>query len=146
MALYEGQMKAELFGYVLEIDENKTRETYQNLQSGGCVECGCAYCKNYQESIPDSFPTEILDFFNKSGIDIYKDAEVYHYTDLHDGVLNYGGEYYLCGKVITHPKNEPKLNNNFTFVFTDPSPLIPDAFKNTGSICFSFSGDIKWVL
>ncbi|ACA84688.1 hypothetical protein [Shewanella woodyi] len=139
-------MNIELYGYSLEVDVKKTKRTYESIQSSGCEECGCLYCQNFQKSIPECFPKELLDFFEKSCIDLIKDAEVYHYTDVSDDILNYGGEFYLWGKVLKHPSGEPELANNFTFSFTEPSPLAQEAFKGSGAICFSFSGDIKWLM
>lgn len=139
-------MKIELCGYSLEVDEEKTKNTYKGIQFSGCEECGCLYCQNFQKAIPDCFPKEILELFEQSCIDFTKDAEVYYYNDVSDDVLNYGGEFYLWAKVLKHPSREPKLANNFTFSFTEPSPLAQEAFQDNGAICFSFSGDIKCLM
>ena len=139
-------MSIEIAGWVLDIDVKRTKATYAQIQKSGWETCGCQYCKNFGASLPDTFPKEIQDFFFKAGIDMSKDAEVYEYGEVSPGILHYGGEYYLWGKVIQEPDKENKLDSGFGICFTQPTPLAQEEFSAEGSLCFLFEAHIPWVL
>jgi len=132
-------MKIELSGYQLEIDCKATTNTYKQIPIGGCKECGCDYCKNFSLALPTAFPKEIIDFFALAGVDVEKDTEVYLFNEEPSGELYYGGEYHLWGKVLKHPKIEATIGKNFTFGFSERSPLVQDEFNKNGALCFTFS-------
>jgi|GEM_PF-132810 len=88
--------------YVLDIDVEKTREYYEHKYAHEHY-CSCAGCHNYEKAIAYA-PKEIFDFFSQLGLDVRKPGEVYTlYTD-DDGLVEYGGWYHLCGKVIEGEK------------------------------------------
>jgi len=139
-------MKIELGDYVLEVDSERTKSTYLEIEKGGAESCGCSYCRNYLASLPESLPEEVLHFFSKAGIDPKKDAEVYEQGEISPGVRSYGGEYYLWGSIVSEPKREQMLSKRFQFAFMQPSPLAQDQFHSEGSLCFYFNTELPWVL
>lgn len=139
-------MQIEIAGYLLDIDVERTKATYTQIRQGGWESCNCSYCRNFGAALPNAFPPEIQDFFLKAGIDINKDAEVYEFGEVSPGILHYGGEYYLWGKVIKEPSQEIKLPNEFLIAFIPPTPLAQKEFDSDGALCFNFTGYIPWVL
>lgn len=139
-------MRAILGDYVLEIDPERTKNTYAKIEKGGAEKCACSYCRNYLATLPTAFPKEVEQFFSEAGIDPRKDAEVYEQGEVSPGVRSYGGEYYLWGAIVSEPKKEQILNNGFRFAFTQPSPLAQEDFRKEDSLCFCFIVDLPWVL
>lgn len=139
-------MQITIAGWVLDIDVERTKATYTQITQGGCQTCGCAYCRNFLAALPTSFPRQILEFFVNIGIDSSKDAEVYGYGEVSSGILQYGGEYYLWGKVIQEPAQETRLPNEFIISFIQPTPLVQKEFDSEGALCLNFTGHIHWVL
>ena len=139
-------MEIKLGNWIINADVERTRETYATIKKGGCVKCGCSYCRNYIASLSNVLPAEVMEFFVESGIDPKKDAEVYEMGEVSSGVRSYGGEYYLWGEIVSKPKEETIINNNFTFCFTKPSPLAQEVFRNEGALCFLFNAEVPWVL
>jgi hypothetical protein len=144
--LYAKNMRIELGEYVLEVDTERTRKTYSEIEKGGAEICGCSGCKNYLAVLTDSLPKEVELFFSKAGIDPKKNAEVYEQGEVSPGVRSYGGEYYFWGAVISEARTEQVLSKNFRFVFMQPSPLAQEQFKSEGSLCFYFTAELPWVL
>ncbi len=145
-ALSAKKMKLELGNYVLEVDSERTKNTYLEIQKGGAEICGCSYCQNYIATFLKSFPDEVLHFFSYAGVDPHKDAEIFEQGEVSPGLRSYGGEYYLWGSIISESKKEQVLNKGFQFVFKQPSPLAQDQFRNEKSLCFYFITELPWVL
>ncbi|MFZ1676849.1 MAG: hypothetical protein WAT91_06230, partial [Saprospiraceae bacterium] len=59
-----------------EVDILSTVKTYENLSGGGADTCECYDCKNYVAYRENVYPDEVLQLFNKLGIDYRKDVEV----------------------------------------------------------------------
>lgn len=139
-------MQIEIAGWLLDIDVERTKTTYAEIKHGGCQQCRCIYCINFLAAIPTAFPQEILNFFKQSGINISKDAEIYEYGEVSPGILHYGGDYHLWGKIIKEPSQEIKLPNEFLIAFIQPSALFQKEFNFEGALSFNFTGYIPWVL
>ena len=139
-------MRIELGDYVLEVDPERTKATYRQIEKGGAETCGCSGCKNYRAALPESLPKEVVLFFSTAGVDPTKDAEIYEQGELSHGVRSYGGEYYLWGTIVTEPRKEQVLSNNFRFTFMQPSPLAQKQFRSEGALCFYFTAELPWVL
>ncbi|HVK56455.1 MAG TPA: hypothetical protein VM532_15690 [Burkholderiales bacterium] len=139
-------MRVEIGDYVLDIDPERTRKTYLEIEKGGAESCGCSYCRNYLTAIPEALPEEVLQFFSKVGIDLKKDAEVYEQGEMSPGVRSYGGEYYFWGTVVAEPKKEQRLSKGFRFAFMRPSPLAQKQFQSEGALCLYFNTELPWVL
>lgn len=139
-------MRSILGGYVLDIDVERTRNTYRTIEKGGAESCGCSSCRNYLSALPDALPKELLRFLSEAGIDVRKDAEVYENGEVSPGIRSYGGEYYFWGSIVAEPKKEQIFANGFRFAFTGPSPLVQDEFRSQGAICCCFDGNLPWLL
>jgi hypothetical protein len=139
-------MRVSLSDYVLDVDVEKTRSTYCMINKGGAESCGCSYCRNYLSALPNALPKEILQFFAETGIDPRKDAEVYEHGEISPGVRSYGGEYCFWGSIVSEPKTERVLEQDFRLAFTAPSPLAQDEFRSEGALCLCLTGNIPWVL
>lgn len=135
----------DLGGYVLEVDSERTRKTYLEIEKGGAESCGCSSCRNYL-ALPTSLPEEVLRFFLMAGIDMKKDAEVYEQGEVSPEVRSYGGEFYFFGSVIAEPKDEQYLSKNFRYTFTRPTPLAQEQFRNEEALCFCFNAELPWIL
>ena len=139
-------MRIQLGDYVLEVDSERTKSTYIEIEKGGAETCKCVGCKNYVAALPGSLPDEVLQFFYSTGIDPKKNAEVYEQGEILPGIHSYGGEYYLWGSIVSEPKREHVLSKGFRFAFMKPSPLAQKQFRNEGALCFYFNAEIPWVL
>lgn len=138
--------QAKLGRISIEVDTLRTKAIYSLIKSGGSKECGCAYCRNFLEQVPNCFPAEVIEFLETCGIDPTKDAEVYEMGSAENGRHLYGGEYYFICK--STPKiDADELPNGFEFTILNPTPLEPEEFHNIeGAKCFSFMWPIPWVL
>ena len=138
--------RAQLAGWVVEVDAERTRTTYASIAKGGWEVCGCVYCRNFGAAVLNGFPPEVLAFFHQAGIDPLKDAEVYEFGETSPGVRSYGGEYYLWGRVEKDSPGELPAQHRFQVTFSSPSPLVQAEFGGEGAVCFLFSADLPWVL
>lgn len=139
-------MKINLGDYILEVDAERTRLTYEAIEQGGSQQCGCTGCKNYVSLQPKVLPNEVLVFFSEAGIDPFKDAEVYECGKQKSGLWEYGGEYYLWASVVNEPDTKQEFENHFEFTFMPPSGLEQEQFKSEGALCFYFRAQLPWVL
>ncbi len=92
-------MEVRLGPYVLDVDIQKTKLFYQKAKKVS-EECGCQSCRNFENAV-ERLPDEAKCFFDFLGIDIAKPAEVYFCTVNADGLLDYGGFYHLCGRLLS---------------------------------------------
>jgi hypothetical protein len=139
-------MRIEIGKFVLEVDSERTKRTYLEIQKGNAERCGCVYCRNYLAAFEQCFPDEVLKFFSNAGIDPKKDAEVYELGEIATGIRLYGGEYYLWGVIITKPNGKQVLSKRFKFEFSQPSILAQDQFQSEGSLRFEFNAELPWIL
>ena len=86
--------------FVLDVDVERTRAFYARLDVKTTSEnCVCQGCQNYDAAILLTSP-EVLNFFERLGIDPRKPAEVYDLMggDLDEnGKMYYNGWYHVCG-------------------------------------------------
>lgn len=129
---------------IVRVDVERTRATYASIESGGWVECGCASCKNFGAVVLKAFPSEVLAFFDRAGIDPLKDAEVYEHGESSPGFHSYGGEFYFWGEEVNAVLGELSEKPLFKFTFMPPSPLAQEEFRHPGALCFLFEADLPW--
>jgi hypothetical protein len=138
--------RAELAGWLVSVDAERTRATYASIAKGGWEACGCTYCRNFGAVVLKSFPSAVLAFFRQAGIDPLKDAEVYEFGESSPRVRSYGGEYYFWGRIEKDAPGELQSKPKFQVTFSSPSALVQPEFRADGAICFLFSADLPWVL
>ena len=138
--------RAEIAGWVVNVDVERTRATYAAIAKGGWETCSCLYCRNFGAVVLESFPADVLTFFAVAGIDALKDAEVYKFGESSPGMHSYGGEYYFWGNIEKESVGELSGKPKFQVTFCNPSPLVQAEFSEKGAICFLFSAELPWVL
>lgn len=145
--------------YKLDIDVERTREFYKierHLAEG----CSCDGCQNFAKAC-ESFPQNVLDFFEKMGIEPKKAAEVYINCAENNGkTVFYGGFYHICGTVLDGESAwEPMSENvnrwetnrcfevapNFFVSFEQGGSLIADGFPKP-IVSMNIEFHVPWVL
>jgi len=139
----------------IEVDKIRTKEFYSNHHE--ITEyCDCQDCRNYV-SVCNKYSQEVKQFFKCFGIDPIKEAEVYVCARNSDGSLLYGGFYHVVGNLIngedfwirtdkTSNYAEPyKLNNEFSYGFTEENALVPDGFPEP-VLQLEFITSLPWGL
>lgn len=115
--------------WVLEIDVERTRKFYQDYHQI-TDDCECLYCKNFVAAV-EKLPVEVIEFFDRLGIDPSKEGEVSEYCENADGTHLYGCFYHIVGRLISGPdcwrKSDEEIGHltdnlmeisGFTFGFT----------------------------
>lgn len=104
------------FGNIkLDIDVEKTKNFFDNFDYKE-HSCNCSGCRNYYKSA-EEMDRDILDFFNKLGLDILKPTELL-IPFPEDDKLRYYGWYHICGKILEgespfeNTELEPMILNN----------------------------------
>ena len=131
----------------VEANPEETRRIYSVMTDAGTERCDCLACRNYRAQLPDPLPTEVMTFLRACGVDPSKDAEVYEMGPTGPREYIYGGEYYFIAKELPSP-NSDHLAQGFQFWIVQPSPLVPEAFRDvTGASCFQFAySRLPWIL
>lgn len=137
---------ADIRGWLMSVDADRTRTTYASITAGGAERCGCAGCRNFRAVVLNSFPADVLAFFERMGIDPLKDAEVYELGETDANLHAYGGEYYFWGTLESQPTREVECYPHFRVAVTSPSPLAQREFREDGALCFIFDAHLPWTL
>jgi hypothetical protein len=93
-----------------------------------------------------ALPSPVLEFFARAGIDPSQPAETFEYNEVSPGKHLYGGEYYFFGEVPLTDGSSHSPSERFDFTFTEPSGLAQEEFRAVGSVCFSFTAELPWVI
>lgn len=84
-------MLFELADWVVQVDEEKTRA---HTRDNAADHCGCAYCKNYYEALPITYPGLCV-ALNRMGIDPMGPSELMPFTP-----TVYLSCYRVIGKIV----------------------------------------------
>ncbi len=140
-----------------EFDRELTQKTYQETAQGGADMCICANCKNFSAYREHVFPAEILDLFDKIGIDYKKEAEIWE-IDLSDGLHQVFGWFHFKGRMLSGKNVLIKLPNGKggTYDFTELSDKFAIGFSEASDLSFfedeanlvqvDFRAKIPWVI
>ena len=94
-----------LNGFIIGVDVDRTRRFYSKLDEI-TSSCSCDNCRNYLLATED-FPREVLEFFNKLGVDVRKAPEVYKIFGCpEENCVYYNGFYHICGELIKDRRKE----------------------------------------
>ena len=144
--------------YTVDIDVEKTRETYRKLPSVGQA-CGCDGCVNFEKAV-DVLSAEVRSFFDVLGVDLKRIVECYVNCQTADGALFYGGFCNLCGRLVDGESAWVKdsetsgiydhgrayyIHGDFCVSFQEECHLIEKAFE-APIIQMDFMATIPWVL
>jgi hypothetical protein len=133
-------------GWIFECDAEATRQAYGNSPLGGAEECGCRTCRNFVAARPEIYPVEVLQLFNRLGVDPQREVEVYHLGRLDSGLHLYGGWLHFIGRILKQPDAPEKLNDHFTIDFLEKSDLAADVLRNHPLVQIELTMEIPWML
>ncbi|MCL2053574.1 MAG: hypothetical protein FWG90_03910 [Oscillospiraceae bacterium] len=140
-------------GWRIEFDREATREAFTKLPVGSG--CDCKTCRNFLKAV-ESFPKEVVDFFNELGVDLMKPSETYGSRGIQDINMQYGGWYHIVGKYLSgediwQPAKEPKpvkwldITDDFAIGFTRNKALVPNGFPEP-VLQMEINFSVPWVL
>ena len=144
--------------YVVDIDVEKTRQTYKELPliTQGCA---CDGCQNFEKAV-DILPKTVRTFFDTLGVDLKKIVECYVNCKNEDGTLLYGGFCHVCGTLLqgksawvslseTHSYYHTDLtypvDNHFHLSFQEECLMVEEQFE-APILQIEFVANIPWVL
>jgi len=142
----------------IECDVAGTREAYAKIERGGPEECDCNSCKNFAAARQYAFPQEARSLLEQLGIDIDKEAEVYHNCKLESGLHNYGGWFHFIGSIEDGPDSKrqiaensfaldlERMDNRFAMGFTAQTALVPRSFGDQPVIQVEFQAEVNWLI
>ena len=113
--------------YTVDIDIEKTKETYRSL-TYLTERCSCDGCLNFEKAI-DQLPVKVRTFFDEIGVDLKKAAECYIIFNNDDGSLLYGGFCHLCGRLIQGESAWVRISDNHSYYNPDLSYHITENFS-----------------
>jgi hypothetical protein len=135
-----------------------TREAYAKIERGSPVACGCNTCKNFAAARQYAYPQEARSLLEQLGVDIDKEAEVYHNCRLETGLHNYGGWFHFIGSIKEGPDStrqiaensftfdlEP-IDNRFVIGFTARAALVARSFGDQPVIQVEFRTEVPWII
>ena len=144
--------------WTLQCDSGITREAYKQIEHGGSEDCGCNTCKNFVAARRYVYPQDVRVLFEQLGIDINKEAEVYHTCKLDSGLHDYGGWFHFAGSIEEGTDSKRQIgetsfaidleptNDQFAIGFTAHSALVPESFGDEPVVQIEFEAKIPWVL
>ncbi|WP_338763650.1 hypothetical protein WAF17_20135 [Bernardetia sp. ABR2-2B] len=115
--------------FTLEVDFNRTKEVYDNIQFSNLPSCNCSGCRNFLANKESIFHKEFINLLNQLGIDDYKKySEIYHIYRLEIGKHLYGGWFHFKGRILENghelKETEPiEINEGFKFFFRKDASL-----------------------
>jgi 8-oxo-dGTP pyrophosphatase MutT (NUDIX family) len=142
----------------LQCDSFATREAYEQIAHGGPEDCGCNACKNFAAARRYVYPTDVRELFEELGIDINKEAEVYHNCKLDSGLHDYGGWFHFVGSIEDGADSKRQIaensfrfdlepsNDQFAIGFTAYTSLVPESFGDQALVQIEFEAKIPWVI
>jgi len=142
-----------------EVEYNRTKEVYDNIEMGSPEGCECNDCKNFSANRENMYPTEIKELLEQFGVDYKKESEICHYCKLENGKHFYGGWFHFKGKIIEGidcKVNLPNggstfdtipINENFQIGFMKGSDLsFFDKEESKDLIQIEFLANSDWVI
>jgi hypothetical protein len=141
----------------IECDVEATRAAYAKIERGSPEDCGCNTCKNFAAARQYAYPQEARSILGQLGIDINKEAEVYHNCKLESGLHYYGGWFHFIGSMEGPDSEREIAENTFTFDlehidnrfavgFTAHSALVAGSFGNQRVIQVEFRAEVAWII
>ncbi|RYE58619.1 MAG: hypothetical protein EOP48_03150 [Sphingobacteriales bacterium] len=101
----------QLLNYTLLVDREATKHVYNGVKAGGSETCACEFCHNYIQSRETAFSSELINLFDRVGIDYKKDYEVVYLGPEEDGLFLYSTWFDFVGSIIS-PIGEKTVNNH----------------------------------
>ncbi len=151
-------IKVKYKDWEFEVDQELTRQTYDNVTLSGADSCICKDCKNYVAYRDKVFSDEIKELFDDLGIDYRKEVEITSFETLPNGLHHIGGWYHFKGRLVSgknyripQPDNNgytldlTKVEDNFSIGFASGNDLTHFTDK-TDLVQIEFMTYIPWVI
>ena len=134
-----------------------TREAYALMEDGGAECCGCELCFNFAASRHLVYSTEVLDLFDRLGVDPLLEADVRHDRCSGPGRHCYTAYFYLVGKLESGPAttcarsatgDAPSLEDtgdDVSLGFSADGREAPDAFRGLPVVCLEVAVVAPWI-
>lgn len=142
----------------ISYDTESTRKAYGAVPVGGPEECGCEPCRNFAAARTQIYPANVLSLFERLGISLDREVEVYHLARLSSGKHRYGGWFHFVGSILSGADAakqvaenlwQPDLeveNENFSFGFSSRLGLVRKPFVGLPLVQLEFTAKVPWVL
>ena len=136
----------------LHCDVKATRAAYEQIKTGYAEICRCDHCLNWIEVRDRAFPKNVLEAFEKLGIDYRKEPEVAHVYRVKQGRHFYMGWFHFMGSVEQVSDEElvkdsyGLVEENFTWNFTDPESPRNRIFEKQQLGQIDFRTVVPWVI
>ena len=131
--------------WILDCDVEATRAGYETILKGGAESCDCAGCRNFLAQRDSFYPAEVLNLFDRLGVNYKRDAETYHTARLEPGLHLYGSWFHFVGAIEKQPVG-PATLNSFTIDFIHDNALAANAFANQPLVQIEITVKLPWVL
>lgn len=131
--------------WILDCDVEATRAGYETISQGGAESCNCSGCQNFLAQRDSIYPAEVVDLFDRLGVNYKRDAETYHTARLAAGVHLYGSWFHFVGAMAKEPIG-PATLDNLTIDFIPHNALAAKAFENQPLVQIEITVKLSWVL
>jgi hypothetical protein len=92
-------MKIQLNDWILEVDVERTSKFYNDINDE--IQCDCLDCQNYRMYLTKN--EGVWSFFQKLGVNTFKDGDYTSYGVHENGRLVYQGVYHIVGVIVSGP-------------------------------------------
>lgn len=132
-------------------DAKANNNAYNSVDIGDPERCGCEYCLNYVQARANVYPEAFLELLNAVGVDYRKEAEVYHFATVSEGIELYGGVFHFIGSVELEDNFEggvPEVvmdGENFKCSMINGRSLSHPAFEGKDLVEIEFTVKVPWL-
>ncbi len=96
-------MKVEFLNWTFEADVEATAATYSSIREGEAQSCFCESCERYLRFRDSLFPHNVLELFNKLGIDYTKEIDLINQGVVSSGRIWYETWFDFKGIIVSGP-------------------------------------------
>ena len=144
--------------WTLRCDRAATEEAYRQVLQGAPERCGCDPCKNFVAQRQSIYPAAVVSLFDQLGIDLAREAEIYHNGRMPSGLHHYGGWFHFVGSI---ERGEDALvpvtagggtfalesvSEHFQLGFSAHIALAAPSFSGKALVQVEFAAEIPWAI
>jgi len=133
----------------IDYDADATQRVYVEIDQGGPERCGCNECRNFILARQTVYTAAFLDFLKIVGVDYRKEAEVFHFSEIAEGLHLYGGIYHFIGhvKVIGEfPQESDTVAEPFQWELSNGRTMSHKSFSSNNLVQIDFTAKVPWLL
>ncbi len=147
----------ELSKWAVCCEPDLTREAYALIDTGGAELCGCEECFNFAATRHLLYTPEVLELFDRLGVDPLLEAFVKRDACLGEGRHGYTACFYLVGEIADGPSTtvarhgacaesslEP-AGSDISVGFSCGAGDVPDVFRGMPVVCLEVSVVAPWI-